>query len=382
MREYRKLCRELDKLFYVQKDTEKYTHYHNPRSAFSIQQNCIVKLRIGKDRLTHIRFIQEYLPQENKKQVIEKPVLFSNEPVDSAFINNYFSNLADKHFKFIISPENNRVDNTALVKTLVKRMEKITGLAFHWMAAVHTDTNHPHAHLLINGVDKTGKKFRFDKLFITQTMREMNKQICTEMIGKRSQEEIRASILQSYKSYRYCSYDDIIKTNAEPVKNSPDEFQSQITTTNDLILKRLLHLSEMGLAKRRQDSGYIFYLEKDWIKKLKAIGRYNSFLKARSELRTIKGANMELYTKETGEIAGIVTKIYKMNDEESWNHALVVENKKANKAWYIPLYYEPDDTLINAEILCTLNKNQKGLLVPQIIVQKWDDNSRNRNQSI
>jgi hypothetical protein len=42
-------------------------------------------------------------------------------------------------------------------------MEKVTGYSFIWMAATHTD--HPHAHLLINGTDKTGKDIRFDKLF-------------------------------------------------------------------------------------------------------------------------------------------------------------------------------------------------------------------------
>jgi type IV secretory pathway VirD2 relaxase len=36
-------------------------------------------------------------------------------------------------------------------------MEAITGYSFHWMAATHTDTEHPHAHLLINGTDKNGR---------------------------------------------------------------------------------------------------------------------------------------------------------------------------------------------------------------------------------
>jgi hypothetical protein len=72
------------------------------------------------------------------------------------------------------------------------------------MAAVHTDTGHPHAHLLINGKDKGGKEAHFDKLFITQTIREMTRQLCTELIGKRTPEEIQEAMLQSHKSCRYC----------------------------------------------------------------------------------------------------------------------------------------------------------------------------------
>jgi hypothetical protein len=379
MREYRQLCRELDKLLYGKKSHDKYFRHHGLRSALSSQQNCVTKLRIGKDVYTHKRFIKEYLPQENKKDVIEKPVLYNDGIVDTQFLDRYFNVMTEKHFKFIISPESPKVDIQALVRTLVKRMEKITGKSFVWMAATHTDTDHPHAHLLINGTDKHGAEVHFDKLFITQTMREMSRQLCTEMIGKRSKEEIKASILQSYKGNRYCSFDDVIREQEEPLQDTHDRYRSQVQTFNDLILKRLFHLTELGLAKKKDKAANTFLLEKDWIKKLRAIGRYNSFLKARSELRSTATVNMELYTKEAGEISGIITKLYKMNDEDSWNHALLVENAVLRKAWYIPLYYEPDDTLLSAEITCTVKTNQKGLLVPHITVKKWNLQNRQNN---
>jgi hypothetical protein len=379
MRAYRFLCRELDKLLYVKKGRN--TRYYGARSALSSMQNCVVKLRIGKDAVAHKRFISEYLPQQNKQQVIEKPLLFSDGKNDAEFLENYNTAMTGKHFKFIISPENSRVDTNALVKTLIKRMETITGKSFHWMAAVHKDTDHPHAHLLINGTDKEGNDIIFDKLFITQTMREMTRQICTEMIGKRSKEEIKASFLQSYKSNRYCSFDDAIREIEEPLDEKANPYQSRARTVNELIHKRLSHLAEMGLAQKKKGTRYTFLMEKNWVKKLKSIGRYNSFLKARSELRTVLAADMELYTDETGGILGTITKLYKMNDEDSWNHALVVENKAMQKAWYIPLYFEPDDKLLEAEIACELKKNQKGLLVPHIIVKRWNNINNQKNQS-
>ncbi|MDR1173981.1 MAG: relaxase/mobilization nuclease domain-containing protein [Treponema sp.] len=376
MREYRKFCRELDKLLYVKKGHDKYSGYHGARAALSPQQNCITKLRIGKDIYTHKRFIKEYLPQENKKDVIEKPALYNNDMVDGQALEQYYKAITGKHFKFIISPESSRVDLPALVKTLVKRMEKISGKSFIWMAATHTDTDHPHAHLLINGADKHGENVHFYKLFITQAMREMARQICTDMIGKRSREEIKASILQGYKGNRYCSFDDAIKEQEEPLDD--EIYGSQAQTFNDLLLKWLFHLAELGLAKKKEKAASTFLLEKDWIKKLRAIGRYNSFLKARSELRSTAAVNMTLYAKETGEISGVITKLYKMNDEDSWNHALVVENAALRKAWYVPLYYEPDNALLGAEINCNLKTNQKGLLVSHITVKKW--NIQNRHE--
>jgi hypothetical protein len=380
MREYRRLCRVLDKLLFMKKDRNKYHGYHGARSALSAQQNCVVKLRIGKDLKTHRQFVKKYLPQEDKKEVIEKPALYSAGMVDGRFFDRYSKTMTGKHFKFIISPENPRIDIQALVKTLVKRMETITGREFIWMAATHTDTNHPHAHLLINGTGKFGRDIHFDKLFITQTMREMTRQICTEMIGKRSREEIKASILQSYNGNRYCTFDDGIREEEEPFHDPLAIYGSRIQTFNDLLTRRLIHLSELGLARKKEKSNNTFFLEKDWIKKLRAMGRYNSYLKARSELRSTIAANMDLYTKETGEAAGVVTRLYRMNDEDSWNHALLVENAALRKAWYIPLYYEPDETLLGAEITCKLKTNQKGLLVPHITVKKWNSQDRGAGQ--
>jgi hypothetical protein len=377
MREYLRLCRELGSLFYTKKGRANDRNYHGVWSALSSRQRCVVKSRIGKDIKTHTRFVKEYLPQEHKKDVTTKPELYNDGIVDAPFLDRYLKTMTGKHFKFIISPESPKVDLPALVKTLVKRMEKVTGRSFIWMAATHTDTDHPHAHLLINGTDKAGKDIRFDKLFITQTMREMSRQVCTEMIGKRSREEIKASVLQSYTDNRYCPFDDLIREQEEPFHDTREHYGSQVQTFNDLMLKRLFHLAELGLAKKKDKAANTFLLEKGWKQKLQAIGRYNSFLKARSELRSTAAAAMELYTKETGELSGVVTKLYKMNDEDSWNHALVVENAALRKAWYIPLYYEPDDALLAAEITCNLKTNQKGLLVPHITVKKW--NSHNRN---
>jgi hypothetical protein len=379
MREYQRLCRALDKLLFAKAGPDRRSRYYGPRSALSARQNCMVKLRIGKNLKTHRRFVEQYLPQANKEAAVEKPELYADSQAGGQFVEQYFEAMTGKHFKFIISPESPRVDLQALVKTLVKRMEAIAGRSFIWMAANHADTNHPHAHLLINGVDKHGKDVRFDRLFISQTMREMTRQICTELIGKRSREEIKASILQSYNSNRYCAFDDGIQEQEEPLDGGGYEASgSRIQTFNDLLLRRLFHLADLGLARKKDKTINTFLLEKDWAKKLRAIGRHNSFLNARSELQSTAAANMELYTSETGEIAGTITRLYKMNDEDSWNHALVAENAALNKAWYIPLSYEPNDALSGAEISCSLKSNQKGLLAPHIAVKKWS--ARNRQE--
>jgi hypothetical protein len=160
MREYRRLCRELSSFLFNGEAQDKHRGFHGFRSALSRQQQCIVKCRIGKEISGHRRFIKEYLPQENKSQAKEKPKLFNTEIIDEDYLDEYAQAMTGRHFKFIISPESPRVDIPVLVKTLVKRMDKITGYSFHWMAAVHTDTDHPY--FFLNGKDKNGKEVHFD----------------------------------------------------------------------------------------------------------------------------------------------------------------------------------------------------------------------------
>jgi hypothetical protein len=274
------------------------------------------------------------------------------------------------HYKFIISPESQDVDTEALVKTLVKRMEAITGYRFNWVAATHTDTFHKHAHLLINGVDKNGREVQFDKTFKTHTVRELSRSVCTALVGRRTPEEIKASIENSYSKCRYTFLDDSLHEREHPVAGRP-AYESRVSTEDSLLLKRLNYLCGLGLAAREPGRETTFLMEKGWKKKLKAMGRYNSFLDARNSLRSVSNTELDLYSKETGPVEGVITKLYRMNDEDSWNHAALVENRKLNKAWYVRLQFEPDQSLLNSRVKCGFKFNGSGGLVPKITVTKW-----------
>jgi hypothetical protein len=363
--------RELKRFLYLMKELLAPNYSRGKPEALlagsrSSLQRCMVKLRIGKTMKAHLKFIAEYLPQKNKEAVTEKPQLFGPENNGEA-LAEYEKAMTGKHFKFIISPESQRVDTKALVRTLVKRMEAATGHRFYWVAAEHTDTAHKHAHLLINGTDKNGNEIFFDRTFLTQTIREMSRQICTSLIGTRTKEEIQQSVAGTYKAYRYTFIDESIKRIERPYEGGGETFESQVTAAGDLDYKRLAFLSDLGLAEQDASRKSRFYLERNWKAKLKWMGRYNSYLDARKSLLHSEKTSLDLFTEHTGPIEGKVTKIYKMNDEDSWNHALLVENKDAGKAWYVPLFYEPSGRFLNAHITCRPEQNSSGLTRPQIV---------------
>ena len=65
---------------------------------------------------------------------------------------------------------------------------------------------------------------------------------------------------------------------------------------------------------------------------------------------------------------GIITQRNVMDDEGVWKNAIVIENKREDKAWFVPLFYQPVPELEGATVSLNLIKNQKGLLVPKITI--------------
>ncbi len=354
MREGRRLWHIFESLLSSSDDGDFYVN--SKRGCFSRQQLCVAKMRIGFFKGTHMEFLEEYLSQQKKKNVIEKPEIFSENTVDAVFVEDYKKNMSPLHFKWIISPENPGVDCKALVKTLIRRMELATGYKFLWLGAVHTNTSHPHAHLLINGIDRNGKKVDcFRKTFLKQTVREMCRQICTELKGLRTLEEIEAAKKRLPLANRYCELDAQIETcSFLDRKNQDKDFPITVRSQDGAMFSRLCHLEELGLARRRRGSRELYDLQKGWAGKLHTVGRHSSFLKAWKELLSSKRISLELFdTKGGKQIEGKVTKVFRMNYEESWDNAVVVENEAMKKAWFVPLYREPDARILGADVICS-----------------------------
>lgn len=315
------------------------------------KQNCIVKGNWSFNKNKHKNFLRTYMPQKNKDQVKEKPVLFSeteNEVSEETLLDYEKNIMAQKFYRFIISPEKNEIPVESMVRSLMKKVEAATGYKLYWFGAKHTDTDHHHAHILINGIDKNGRTVSFGNGFFKKTFRSLARDCCTSYLGLRTDEEIKAEKLRMPFLKRYTKLDkEIEKYEVEGYGNN--DFNSVVIVQNELMQQRLSTLEMLELAKK-SDDGKKYYLEKNWKDKLKAMGAFNSFIEARNSLRYVDQKNLVQYKKNIGSVKGIVTRIFKSNYEDSWTNAILVENKSENKAWYIPFKEEPSDKLFNATV--------------------------------
>jgi hypothetical protein len=75
-------------------------------------------------------------------------------------LDNWQSAGDDRLFKIIVSPEfADRLNLRQYARELMRRMERDLGTQIEWVAAVHHNTEHPHVHIAVRGVDEEEGRF-------------------------------------------------------------------------------------------------------------------------------------------------------------------------------------------------------------------------------
>ena len=320
------------------------------RYAIDWRQNCTVKMHYSYSMDAHKEQINRYLQREGTGKDGKGAKLYGCDEKE------YREHMVSKNFRIFLSPGSDKVTLSALATTFIKQLELQTGYTLYWLAAEHYNTEHPHVHLLINGKDKNGQDVYISPDLVKTHMRDIARDICTSLVGSRTDEQIREEKRNQLKAARYIKLDREIE-NLMFTNNTVDT--KSIFTKKELLLTRLEHLHTMGVCKK-DGKKYIF--EKDWIDTLKNVGRYNVYLDARNELHYTSKYDFTLFHAEEKNVSGIVTKVYRMQEDSDAN-AVVVESIDG-KAYFIPLYQKApvkQGETVTVEVV----RNQKGRLTPR-----------------
>jgi type IV secretory pathway VirD2 relaxase len=96
-----------------------------------------------------------------------------------------------RQFRFIVSPEDGeRLELKAFAREFMRQVEKDTGRLLIWTAVNHYNTDNPHVHIVVRGVDRDGHDVRIDGRYIGQEMRWRAQEILTRELGPRSDLEM------------------------------------------------------------------------------------------------------------------------------------------------------------------------------------------------
>jgi type IV secretory pathway VirD2 relaxase len=179
--------------------------------------------------------------------------------IDIASVLDGWQRAGDERlFKLIVSPEfGERLDLQDHTRRLIQRMEKDLGTRLEWVAAAHFNTEHPHVHIALRGIDQNGASLRIPRDYIRSGIRFHAEGLATEALGFRTERDAAEARQREITQDRYTSLDRVIQ------RSNDGQFSSFTIATNITapglsnrerrlhqdISARLAHLEKIGLAK-------------------------------------------------------------------------------------------------------------------------------------
>lgn len=201
-------------------------------------------------------------------------------------------------FNIIISPEDGyKIDLKSFTKDFVNTVEIDLKTKLDWVAGNHYDTNEPHVHLLIKGVDDKGKKLLMSRDYISRGLRIRASQTISKKLGLRDWDDIVSSLKLEVAKPKRCELDNMIVRHA--MDGSLKLQNLSADAVNDLpkalIEKRLQYLETKELA---QKSGDTWKIKEGFIEELKNIERSTSIVEKLSGSLKVDKKSCEILTMD------------------------------------------------------------------------------------
>ena len=170
------------------------------------------------------------------------------------------------HFRFIISPEDagDMTDLREFTRDLTRQMEADLGTRLDWIAIDHWNTDNPHIHLLVRGVDEQGADLVISRGYISGGLRSRAEELVSIELGPKPEHEIRNALAREISAERWIRLDREIRLAGDETgcidlrPDSPGPFDPQIRR---LMIGRLQYLEKMGLASSAASGEWMVGLE-------------------------------------------------------------------------------------------------------------------------
>ena len=158
-------------------------------------------------------------------------------------------------WRFIVSPEDaDRMDLKEHIRELVRTMEADLGTRLEWVAIDHNNTDNPHAHLLVRGVDERGKALMIDREYVRTGIRARSQEIASRELGPRLEPEMLRAREETIDKERWTEIDRALERRADGdrvVDYSgfvPYDAAAKLRAEQEM--RRLQFLEGVGLARR------------------------------------------------------------------------------------------------------------------------------------
>lgn len=230
------------------------------RGRRAIVKVSLVRLggKAGQVARAHMRYVQrdgvtrEGLPGE----------LYGPE-TDRADGGDFVKRTAgDRHqFRFIVSAEDGTEypDLKPYVRRLMTQVEQDLGTRLDWVAVDHFNTERPHTHIILRGVDNQGGNLIIAREYISHGLRERASELVTLDLGPRTDREIETRLRHDVDQERLTSIDRRLLRRMDNTREiSPadnDPFQQSIAAGRLRKLKAMDLAEDIGGGRYRLAAG-------------------------------------------------------------------------------------------------------------------------------
>lgn len=240
---------------------------------FSPDRRVVVKARVVRHKGRAFRSAPlsahvAYLKREGVSRDRDQAVMFdaeSDNADDGAFAARCWDDR--HHFTFIVSPEDasEMTDLRAFTRDLARQMEPDLGTRLEWIAIDHWNTDNPHVHLLVRGIDDTGADLVISRDYISRGLRSRAEELVSIELGPKPEHEIRSALERDVSAERWTRLDIAIRTAADET-GFVDLRPAVAERGGDpevrrLMVGRLQHLERMGLAAQVSPGEWMVGLE-------------------------------------------------------------------------------------------------------------------------
>lgn len=317
-------------------------------------QRVIVKARIvqigkagGVKALTaHIHYIERDGVGLDGGQA--KVFSSESQQMERAGLNDWINSCADdRHqFRFIVSPENGgQLDIEQFTKDFMNQMEADLSTQLQWIAVAHHDTDNPHVHVVVRGVDENNGDLIISRDYMSRGARANAEMIATRELGHRTELDIKARITKDLTKDRLTGLDNQLVKDAQnhpenliDLRKSPPagyDFAQQVRNNK---LQRLQHLESLGLAEEIAPG--VWKMDDRLTDKLRSLGNRNDIIKTmHDKMRGVEhAAETVIFDKDNPprkEIIGRV--IHKGLADELKDTKYLIVAADDGKAYYLPL---------------------------------------------
>jgi type IV secretory pathway VirD2 relaxase len=181
-------------------------------------------------------------------------------------------------FRFIVSPED-EVDLTTFTRQLMRQVEQDLSVKLQWGAVNHYNTDNPHVHVVVRGVDRAGREVWIDRAYITERMRWQAQYLLTNDLGPRPQHEIERQLDREITQERLTGVDRRLAKAVSPDQTTDIARLALVASPEERrrLVGRLQALETMQLASRTEAGAW--RLDANWQDALRELGERGDIIR-------------------------------------------------------------------------------------------------------